>query len=124
MRRSGPRWRELIGGAVIVVVLAAGGLVVWYRATYNVLPGQGASGRVHWCGRNYEWSGGTSSWARLTAQAGGTVRLAGRYPPLGSRAALYATAVRRPAGGASCTTGVYLQTGPDRYRVYSLEGGP
>jgi hypothetical protein len=115
------RWRGLIGGAVVVVLVVAGGFVLWYRATYNVLPGQAASGRVHWCGRDYEWSGGTSSWVQLTAQERGTVRLVERYPPLGSRAALYAAVM--PAD-ASCTTAVYLQTGPDRYRPYSLEGGP
>jgi hypothetical protein len=62
-----------------------------------------------------------------TAQTSGPVRLAGRYPLLGNRAALYAAVVppsqRTPAGGA-CAIGVYLRTGPDRYRGYTLEGGP
>jgi hypothetical protein len=119
--------RDLLSTVVVVAVLAAGGFVFWYRATYNVLPGQGASTRVHWCGRDYEWAGhGTSTWAQLTAQTPGRLRLAGRYPPLGSRAALYATEVTAPQQppGSACTTGVYLQTGPDRYRSYVLEGGP
>jgi hypothetical protein len=119
--------RDLLSTVLVVAVLAAGGFVCWYRVTYNVLPGQGASTRVHWCGRDYERLGGTSTWAQLTAQEPGPVRLAGRYPPLGSRTALYAAVVpasqRTPDGGA-CATGVYLRTGPDRYRGYTLEGGP
>jgi hypothetical protein len=119
--------RDLAGSAVVVVLLAVAASVFWYRATYNVLPGQGASGRVHWCGRDYEWAGGTSSWTHLTGQESGPVRLVGRYPPLGTRAALYAVVVpasrRTPAGGA-CAMAVYLQAGPGRYRPYVLEGGP
>jgi hypothetical protein len=46
----------------------AGAFVFWYRATYNVLPGQGASTRVHWCGRDYEWTGTTMTWAQASAQ--------------------------------------------------------
>jgi hypothetical protein len=111
--------RDLIGGTLMVVVLAAGAFVFWYRATYNVLPGQGASSRVHWCGRDYEWAGGTSTWAQLATQTGGHPALVAHYPPLGDRAALYS---QRPRGD-SCSTVVYLQTGPDRYRGYVLEGG-
>jgi hypothetical protein len=125
-RRNG---RVITGSVLMAAVLAAGAFLFWYRATYNVMPGQGASTRVHWCGRDYEWAGGgTSTWAQLTAQTPGHPRLVGRYPPLGSRAALYAAA--RPAsqrevtGRGLCAMGVYLQTGPDRYRGYALEGGP
>jgi hypothetical protein len=113
--------RDLTGGVLMVVVLAAGAFVFWYRATYNVLPGQGASSRVHWCGRDYQWPGGTSTWAQLTAQTSARPTLAGHYPPLGDRAALYAQP--RPAGD-TCATVLYLQTAPDRYRGYELEGSP
>jgi hypothetical protein len=118
--------RDLTGGALIVVLLAAGAFVFWYRATYNVLPGQAASGRVHWCGRDYQWPGGTSTWAQLTAQTTDRPQLAGHYPPLGGQAALYAQVTpvaQRPRDG-SCATVVYLRTAPDRYRSYDLEGGP
>jgi hypothetical protein len=118
--------RDLTGSVLIAVVLAAGAFVFWYRATYNVLPGQGASTRVHWCGRDYEWHGGTSTWAQLTARTAGRPQLAGHYPPLGGQAALYAQVVpvaQRPRDG-SCAIVVYLRTAPDRYRSYELEGGP
>ena len=122
-----PNRRDLLSTTLVVAVLAVGGFVFWYRATYNVLPGQGASTRVHWCGRDYERLDGTSTWAQLTAQESGPVRLVGRYPPLGSRTALYAAvgpASQRRTDGGACATGVYLQTGPDRYRGYTLGGGP
>jgi hypothetical protein len=116
--------RDITGSVLMVAVLAAGAFVFWYRATYNVLPGRGASTRVHWCGRDYEWTdGATRTWAQLTAQTPGRVRLVGRYPPLGSRAALYAVP-QRPLGNSLCAMGVYLQAGPDQYRSYVLEGGP
>jgi hypothetical protein len=54
-RRNGP---VITGSVLMAAVLAAGAFVFWYRATYNVLPGQGASTRVRWCGRDYEWAGG------------------------------------------------------------------
>jgi hypothetical protein len=124
-RRNG---RVITGSVLMAAVLAAGAFVFWYRATYNVLPGQGASTRVHWCGRNYEWAGrGTSTWAQLTARTPGQLRLAARYPPLGSRAALYAQVVpvaQRRRYGGPCAMVVYLQTAPDRYRDYELAGGP
>jgi hypothetical protein len=119
--------RDLTGGVLIAVVLVAGAFVFWYRATYNVLPGQGASGRVHWCGRDYQWPGGTSTWAQLTARTAGRPQLAGQYPPLGHQAALYAQVVpvaQRSRYGGSCTVVIYLRTAPDRYRSYDLEGGP
>jgi hypothetical protein len=119
--------RDLIGGVLMAVVLVAGAFVFWYRATYNVLPGQGASGRVHWCGRDYRWAGGTSTWAQLTARAAGRPHLAGHYPPLGAQAALYAQVVpvaQRKRYGGPCATVIYLQTAPDEYRSYALEGGP
>jgi len=119
--------RDLTGGVLMAVVLAAGAFVFWYRATYNVLPGQGASTRVHWCGRDYEWHGGTSTWAQLTARTAGRPQLTGHYPPLGDQAALYAQVVpvaQRSRYGGPCATVVYLQTAPDRYRGYVLEGGP
>ena len=119
--------RDLAGGVLMVVVLAAGAFVFWYRATYNVLPGQGASGRVHWCGRDYQWSGGSSTWAQLTTRTAKRPQLAGHYPPLGGRAALYAQVVpvaQRSRDGGPCAIVIYLRTAPDRYRSYALEGGP
>jgi hypothetical protein len=104
--------RDLTGGVLIAVVLAAGAFVFWYRAAYNVLPGPGAATRVHWCGRDYEWHGGTSAWAQLTARTAGRPQLAGHYPPLGGQAALYAVPVR-PLGDSPCAIDVYLKAGPD-----------
>ena len=114
-----------------LVVIVAGGVTLWYRQAYNVWPGQGASARVHWCGRDYENSGGPTMTLRaISAQAPFPVQPVGQYPPLGlSRQQLFA-AVTPPAQRDAvnpplpCTMAVYLRTGPDAYKPYSLEGGP
>jgi hypothetical protein len=118
-------------GGLALIAVAACGFAGWYRLTYNVWPGQGASARVHWCGRDYESFGGAPlTWPRVTSQAAVPVRAVGQYPPLGwSRQELFAAAApgsQRPSGRhpAACAVLVYLRTGPDQYRAYSLEGGP
>ena len=35
---------------MLLVLAAAAAFTLWYRGTYNVLPGQSAAERVHWCG--------------------------------------------------------------------------
>jgi hypothetical protein len=60
--------RTWTSAAVLLVLAAALCFTVWYRDVYNVMPGQGASGRVHWCGRDYEYDGPTVT--RQQAQAG------------------------------------------------------
>jgi hypothetical protein len=117
---------------LVVIFLAVGFSTVVYRSNYNVWPGQGASARVHWCGRDYENSGGaTMSWSDVASQnAPSRVRLVGQYPPLGlSRQQLFA-AVTPHAQRYSvnpplpCAMAVYLRTGPTTYKPYSLLGGP
>jgi hypothetical protein len=116
--------------AVALIVIAAGGFAVWYRGAYNVWPGQQASARVHWCGRDYESFGGApQTWRQVSALEPVPVRPAGPYPPLGwPHRELFAAAVpaQRLAAGPPlvCATVVYLRTGPDQYQAYSLEGGP
>jgi hypothetical protein len=116
--------RTWTSAAVLLVLAAAVCFTVWYRDVYNVMPGQGASGRVHWCGRDYEYDGPTVT--RQQAQAVFPLRVEGSYPPLAlSRDALLAATY--PAGlksSASCATLVFLRTGPDAYMPYGLEGGP
>jgi hypothetical protein len=118
----------LLVGVVVVAGFSAG----VYRSNYNVWPGQGASARVHWCGRDYENSdGATMSWSDVVSQnAPFPVRLVGQYPPLAwSRQQLFA-AVTPHAQRYSvspplpCSMAVYLRTGPSTYKAYSLLGGP
>ena len=102
---------------------------IWYRQTYKVWPGQEASTRLHWCGRDYENSGGPAkTWQQITSQERLPIRPVGRYPPLGwSRQELFAAtppAQRVSASPPPCPTTVYLRTGPGNYRAYRLEGGP
>src|SRR5215469_4253950 len=114
---------------LVMIVVAAGFFLVVYRSTYNVWPGQGASTRVHWCGRDYEnSSGATLSWSDVNQPF--PVRFVGQYPPLAlSRQPLFA-AVTPNAQRYSvspplpCTMVVYLRTGPTAYKAYSLLGGP
>jgi hypothetical protein len=122
----GSSLRTWIGAVVLVVLVGAAGFTLWYRTVYNVMPGQGASGRVHWCGRDYEHEGPPLTHQQAVAQAQLPLRAEGYYPPLAlSRDALLAATY--PAGQklpTSCATLVFLRTGPDVYKQYSLEGGP
>ena len=124
-------WTRATQRAAALTLIAAGIFALWYRHTYNVWPGQGASARVHWCGRDYESFGGPPQTQRqISSREHFLIRPVGRYPPLAlSRHQLFAAVV---IGGPStsvsppplCAMVVYLRTGPDQYRAYSLEGGP
>jgi hypothetical protein len=110
MAMHGTRPAAKIASALLaLIVLAAGGIAIWYRQTYNVWPGQGASGRVHWCGRDYENFGGPnqagsrsppSSGCR-SARPGNTRRLAGHdrncSPPPSPRRSRLPSTHRCPA---------------------------
>jgi len=131
VHRGRLRSRAAVGPILLLMIVAAAGFAVWYRAVYNVWPGQGASARVHWCGRDYESFGGPpQTWRQVAAQARVPVSAVGVYPPLGwSRQELFAAASagsqRVAASGPQvCAVVVYLRTGPGQYRAYSLEGGP
>jgi hypothetical protein len=110
---------------LVVILVAAGCFALWYRATYNVFPGQGASSRVHWCERDYQNDGSPAqSWQQISATTRFPIRAVGAYPPLGlSRQELFA-AIYPGAHPASCATVVYLRVAPGRYRPYALLGGP
>jgi hypothetical protein len=132
MAGRGARLGIRVASSVLALMaVAAGGFAVWYRLAYNVWPGQQASARVHWCGRNYESSGGPpQAWPQITAQQHYPIRPVGPYPPLAwSRQELFAAGARDAQRSSvnsptPCAMVVYLRTGPDEYRAYSLEGGP
>ena len=114
-------------GILALAVVAA----IWYRQTYKVWPGQEASARVHWCGRDYENFGGPpQTWRQISSQQRLPVRPVGQYPPLGwSRQELFAATIPQAQRASinpppPCTMIVYLRTGPGHYQPYSLEGGP
>jgi hypothetical protein len=112
----------------IALVVTAGCIVVWYRATFHAWPGQQGS-RVHWCGRDYEYFGTSETWAQITSRERLPVRPVGGYPPLGPQHELLAARIPdRQRFSVSppmvCAVLVYLRIGPDKYQVYSLEGGP
>jgi hypothetical protein len=116
---------------LVVVVVAAGFFTVVYRSTYNVWPGQGASARVHWCGRDYEnSSGATMSWSDVSSNEPFPVQPVGQYPPLALSPQQLFAAVTPHAQRYSvspplpCAMAVYLRTGPTTYKAYSLLGGP
>jgi hypothetical protein len=115
-------WIGVSGGAVALAIVFAG----WYRLAYNVWPGMGASARVHWCGRNYEYFGGPAqSWRQISSQSPLPIHAVGLYPPLGwSRQELFAATSPPALRSSVCAMLVFLRTGPGEYRVYALEGGP
>ena len=124
-------WRQAAARAIILGLIAAGGLAVWYRATYHMWPGTGIPSVVHWCGRDYENFGGVPQpWQQISSQQRLPICPVGQYPPLGwSRQALFA-ATTPSAQRADisppppCAMIVYLRTRPGGYQPYSLEGGP
>ena len=115
---------------LVVVVVAAGFSAVVYRSNYNVWPGQGASARVHWFGRDYETGGATMSWSDVSSNSPFAVQLVGQYPPLALSPQQLFAAVTPHAQRYSvspplpCAMAVYLRTGPTTYKAYSLLGGP
>jgi hypothetical protein len=129
-RRGGRFWTGVAQRAVALMLVAAGVFALWYRQTYNVWPGQSASARVHWCGRDYESFGGPPQTQRqISSRDHFLIRAVGQYPPLAlSRQQLFAAMVvgaqRASVSSPVCAMVVYLRTGPDRYRAYTLEGGP
>ena len=107
-----------------LIIIAAGVFAVWYRASYNIWPGQRADTRVHWCGRDYQQDGSPQTWRQVTAGTSFPVRAVGEYPPLGlTRQELFAPIVPH-AQLSSCATVVYLHASPGDYQPYSLLGGP
>lgn len=124
-------WIKAVRGALALMVVAAGGGAVWYRQAYNVWPGQGASARVHWCGRDYESVGGApQTRQQISSREHFLIHRVGQYPPLGwARQELLAAVVigaQRVAVSPPplCAMVVYLRAGPDKYQAYTLEGGP
>lgn len=118
-------------GALAVALATGAGFAVWYRTTYWVWPGQGASDRVHWCGRDYQLQPGrTETWRQISAQQSWPVHVVGLFPPLAvHQEALFAginpQANRSPGTPvASCAALLYIRAAPGRYLVYSLLGGP
>jgi hypothetical protein len=123
--RPPSRRAEVVYYLVVLAVFAVGGFVFWYRAYYNIWPGQDATARVHWCERDYQNDGGPpQTWAQVTAGTRFPVRAAGRYPPLGLSGQQLFAAIYPGAQPGSCAVVVYLKTGQDRYQSYSLLGGP
>ena len=132
MAMRGRRLRvRAVRGALALMIAAAGGTAIWYRQAYNVWPGQQASTRVHWCGRDYEsFSSAPQTRQQISSREHFLIRPVGPYPPLGwSRQELFAAVVigaqrRSVSPPPLCAMVVYLRTGPDEYQAYSLEGGP
>jgi hypothetical protein len=122
--RPPSRRAEVLYVLIVLVVFAVGAFVFWYRATHNILPGQDATARVHWCERDYQNFGDPpQTWAQITAKASYPVRDVGRYPPLGWPGQELFAAIYPGAQPGSCAV-VYVRTGPDRYQPYVLLGGP
>jgi hypothetical protein len=119
VRRGERFWTGAAQRAVALVIVVAGIFALWYRQTYSVWPGQAASDRVHWCGRDYQYQGPAQTWRQIASKAPWPVRAVSWYPPLGwSRQQLFAPIrPKAPRSPYSCAMLVYLRTGPDRYRT-------
>jgi len=123
--RPPSRRAEILYHVIFLLVLAVIGSVVWYRATYNIFPGQDATARVHWCERDYQNFGDPpETWAQVVARNQYPVRDVGRYPPLGLPGQELFAPIYPGAQPGSCSVVVYVRTGPGRYQPYVLLGGP
>jgi len=123
-QRPGRR-AEIVYYLIVLAVFAVGGFVFWYRAYYNIWPGQDATARVHWCERDYQNFGDPpQTWRQVTAGSSSPVRAVGRYPPLGWPGQPLFAEIYPGARPGSCALVVYLKTGPDTYQSYELLGGP
>jgi hypothetical protein len=121
-RRAG--LRAGLAYLLALIIIAAGVFALWYRASYNIWPGQRADTRVHWCDRNYQQDGSPQTWRQVTAGTSFPVRAVAEYPPLGlTRQELFAPIVPH-AHLSSCATVVYLRASPDKYQPFTLLGGP
>jgi hypothetical protein len=118
-------WFVLLGGAVLVIVLAAF-LVreslfgIGVDAIHNAsrLPD-----RISICGRQYR-DGGTIV-TRSGAEAGGPVVLVDPAPFAGCPAPnADGIGPCNASAGPACATVVYVRIAEDAYRVYELLGGP
>jgi hypothetical protein len=118
------RRRQAMAWALYALLFTVGGFVLWYRATYNVFPGQSAGTRVHWCNRDYDNYAPALSLRQVESGASWPVRVVGNYPPLALHREQLLAEVYPGPHTYSCAVAVYLRTGPDRYVGYELSGGP
>jgi len=129
---GGERLRQIAYLTLAAACLAAVWFFAWYRSTYWVFPGQDASQRLHWCGRDYDLLPGPAmTWRQISASdPSWPVHIVDLFPPLGiHKLALFASInpalARTPRSQiTSCTTVIYVRIGPSRYDSYSLLGGP
>jgi hypothetical protein len=124
--RQRPPWLPTVAYSVLTLIItAAGGFTLWYRAYYNIWPGQNATARVHWCERDYQNNGPPAeTWQQVSAEWRWPVRDVGRYPPLGLPGQELFAAIYPGAQPSSCATVVYVRVAPGKYQSYSLLGGP
>lgn len=92
-----------------------------YRAIYHVWPGQGASSRISWCGRDYDDYGSPAQSLRQITGSNPGYRLAGEFrEPLGLSSRQVVSSGCSPyAPGV-----VFVSIGSDRYDAFGLSGGP
>jgi hypothetical protein len=124
-RQRRPMLPAVAFSVLALIIVAAGGFTLWYRTYYDIWPGQDATARVHWCGRDYQSDGPPAeTWRQVSAESRWPVRDVGRYPPLGVPGGELFAAIYPAAQPTSCATVVYVRIGPGKYQPYSLLGGP
>ena len=75
---------RVASGVLALMVVAAGGIAVWYRQAWNVWPGQGPLvARTGAGGATSPLAARPLTWQHVTSQEPVPVHAVGRYPPLG-----------------------------------------
>jgi hypothetical protein len=121
--RPAHRAIRVVRTSAAIVLVCAFALITWYRGTYHAWPGMRASDEVSWCGRDYQYEGPPQT-GRQVFSSLWPVRAEGTYPPLGGDELFAMTYPRGLTVSTSCAVVIYLRTGTDEYRPYSLDGGP
>jgi len=122
--------------AALVVVVVVGIASVWWRYHYGIWPGARYPSALHYCHRTYnrDHDAGSRSAATVLAKDYRPAEFADTPliqvfefdAPLARARPVYRNTPKGVRVGASttCTMNVYLQTGPDRYLTYELDGSP
>lgn len=125
-RRSRRLTRFLVG-VLGVAALGGVGFAGWFRYSYGSWPGMEVGGRITWCER--DWRVEVTDMTRVEAEnqdPDRPLRPVFDYPPVLPQSQVYAvltsTAQRARDPEAGCAPRLYVQTGPDRFSSYVVDG--
>jgi hypothetical protein len=115
-----PRWVQVVGFVVLLLVLALGGFVLWQRKTYHQWPWQSLPDRLEHCHRSY------APGDDVDAKDAPKLKFDFSYEPvLAAHHDVYLEPDKLFTNdrGEQCPMGYFMKHGSS-YQVYGLLGGP